>query len=244
MGLVVEVVERGVEVAHRRPQPHEHRDAGRDEDGGEDEAEPVTGRVSHEGGRLSHPSGKVRGMCRMCEGLSQEDVFAEESAIIEKHGYLVTGVGAGEPTHWAYTVGLLDRADHPELIVAGPPFEIAGATINHVGRQILEGTRFDVGDTVVVPEGELFECETTLRVGAVDPIQYRLGTFNVWFALADHGAVRSEELRAVQLIAPPDVICGCGRCEQPDLARPESRVGVAPLEPPAVPARRRRRGRR
>ena len=100
VGLVVEVVEGCVEVAHRRPQTHEHRDAGRDEDGGEDEAEPVTGWVSHEGGRLSHPSGRVRGMCRMCEGFSQEDMLAEESAIIEEHGYLVTGVGrqASRPT--------------------------------------------------------------------------------------------------------------------------------------------------
>jgi hypothetical protein len=51
----------------------------------------------------------VWGMCMMCEGFSQEEMFAHDAAIIEEHGYLVTGVGSGDPPHWAYTVGLLDR---------------------------------------------------------------------------------------------------------------------------------------
>jgi hypothetical protein len=177
----------------------------------------------------------------MCEGASQEEMFAEDAAIIEEHGYLVTGVGAADPPHWAYTVGLLDRTGHPELIVAGPHFRIAASIINHVGRQILAGARFGVGDTIRVAEGEVFECEATLRVGALDPIQYRLDTFNMWFALAAHGAVRVEELCAVQLVAPSDVLCPCGLCDQPDLSRPESRVGVAPLAPrPRARSRRRR----
>jgi hypothetical protein len=87
----------------------------------------------------------------------------------------------------------------------------------------------------------LFEREAALRIGAVDPVHYRLGTFNTWFALADHGTVRAEALRAVQLIAPPDVICKCGLCDQSDLSRPVSRVGVAPLDPRPVRTNRRRR---
>ncbi|HEY3670042.1 MAG TPA: DUF4262 domain-containing protein [Acidimicrobiia bacterium] len=168
-----------------------------------------------------------------------EAMLADDAAIIERHGYLVTGVGSGKPPHWGYTVGLLERFDHPELIVAGPHFEIAGAIINQIGRRIRDGARFEVGDTEVSPAGELFDCDTTLRFGAVHPIQHRLDTFNVWFALADRGAVRDEELRALQLILPTGVICTCGRCEQPDLSRPESRVGVAPFEPRR--ARRRQR---
>jgi hypothetical protein len=57
----------------------------------------------------------------MCEGSSQEEVLAEDAAIIAEHGHLVTGVGDGDPPHWTYTVGLLDRFGHPELIVAGRP---------------------------------------------------------------------------------------------------------------------------
>jgi hypothetical protein len=129
----------------------------------------------------------------MCEAFSQEDMLTEDAAIIAEHGYLVTGVGDGDPPHWAYTVGLLDRFGHPELIVAGPHFRIAASIINHVGRQIRDGARFGAGDTIRVAEGEIFECEATLRVGALDPIQYRLDTFNMWFALAAHGAIRVED---------------------------------------------------
>jgi hypothetical protein len=170
----------------------------------------------------------------MCEGFSQEDVLAADAAIIEEHGYLVTGVGESEPPHWAYTVGLLDRVGHPELILAGPHFEVAGAIINHVGRQILDGRSFAAGDTLLTEHG-------VLRFGEVDPIQYRLSTFNVWFALAAHGFLEIRELRAIQLLAPADVICDCGLCDQPDLSRPESRVGVAPLRPNRAARRARRR---
>jgi hypothetical protein len=158
----------------------------------------------------------------LCDGFSQEDMLAHDAAIIEEHGYLVTGVGGGEPPHWAYTVGLLDLFGHPELIVAGPHFEDAGALINAIGRSIREGRRFDVGDTWTSPPG-------TVRFGAVHPIQYRLGTFNVWFALEQRGYLQSTELEAIQAVAPTGSFCGCALCAQPDLSRPESRVGVAPL---------------
>src|SRR5438093_5855306 len=134
-------------------------------------------------------------MCMMCDGLSQEEMFAHDAAIIEEHGFLVTGVGEGDPPHWAYTVGLLDRAGHPALIVAGPHVEIAAGLINQIGRSILEGGRFEVGDTWMSPAG-------TVRFGAVHPIQYRLGTFNVWLGLEQSGHLRSTQLEAIQVVAP------------------------------------------
>ena len=161
-------------------------------------------------------------------------MLAHDAAIIDEHGYLVTGVGSGDPPHWTYTAGLLDRVGHPELIVAGPHFEVAGAIINQVGCQILEGRRFDVGDAWESPAGRV-------RFGAVHPIQFRLGTFNVWLSLVESGYLESTELVAVQVIAPVGSICRCRLCEQPDLSRPESRVGVAPLSPNRAARRRRRR---
>ena len=173
-------------------------------------------------------------MCMMCDGFSQEEMFAHDAAIIEEHGFLVTGVGEGDPPHWAYTVGLLDRAGHPELIVAGPHVEIAAGLINQIGRPILEGRRFEVGDTWMSPAG-------TVRFGAVHPIQYRLGTFNVWLGLEQSGYLRSTHLEAIQVVAPVGSFCRCELCVQPDLSRPESRVGVAPLRPNRAARRSRRR---
>jgi hypothetical protein len=161
-------------------------------------------------------------------------VFAHDAAIIEEHGYLVTGVGGGDPPHWAYTVGLLDRVAHPELIVAGPHFEVSGRLITEIGRTILDGHRYAVGDTWTSTTG-------TVRFGAVHPIQYRLGTFNSWLGLAESGYLRSTELEAIQLLAPVSSFCRCELCAQPDLSRPESRVGVAPLHPNRAARRARRR---
>ena len=58
-------------------------------------------------------------MCRMCEGFSLEDVLALDAATIAEYGFMVVGVDAPDrsehdPPPWAYTVGLLDAADHPE----------------------------------------------------------------------------------------------------------------------------------
>ena len=152
--------------------------------------------VRHEAGRLSHPSGRVRGMCKMCEGFSQEQMLADDAAIIAEHGYLVTGVGDGDPPHWTYTVGLLDLVGHPELIVAGPHFEVAGALLNLVGREIVAGRSFGPGDTMDLPD------DGSVRFGGVHPIQHRLGTFNVWHALAERGDVRAEQLEVLQVFIP------------------------------------------
>jgi hypothetical protein len=162
----------------------------------------------------------------MCEGASQEEVLAEDAAIVEEHGYLVTGVGGGDPPHWTYTVGLLDRFGHPELIVAGPHCEVAGALINLVGREIAEGRSFRAGDVLTLP-GDTGSA----RFGRVHPIQYRLDTFNVWHWLLDRKVVSATMLEAVQVFAPRESICRCAACRQPDLSRPESRVGVAPSTP-------------
>jgi hypothetical protein len=162
-------------------------------------------------------------MCRICEGRNQEDLLAEDAAIIAEHGYLVTGVGDGDPPHWTYTVGLLDRFGHPELIVAGPHLEVAGALINLVGREIGDGRSFHAGDVLALP-GDTGSA----RFGRVHPIQYRLATFNVWHWLAHREVVSSTALEAVQVFAPRESICRGAACRQPDLSRPESRVGLAP----------------
>jgi hypothetical protein len=71
-------------------------------------------------------------MCRMCEGFSLDDVLALDAARIAEYGFVVIGVEGRDddddhPPAWAYTVGLLDAADHPEMIVAGVSTETSGS---------------------------------------------------------------------------------------------------------------------
>jgi hypothetical protein len=164
----------------------------------------------------------------MCEGFSQEDDLALSAATIAEYGHLVTGVDGGESPSWSYTVGLHERTGHPELILAGAEIVPSTKLLNQIARLIVAGRVFVAGDTWESTEG-------FVRFGRVDPIQFRLGTFNVWLALIDAGHLRSNDLVALQVFAPPTWFCPEHQRCQPDLSRPESRVGVAP-DGPEVPA--------
>jgi hypothetical protein len=171
----------------------------------------------------------------MCEGFSLDDVLALDAAHIAEYGFINIGVDVREPDGcpWAYTVGLLDRADHPELIIAGPSLETCGPILAMVAHAVLDdGEHFEVGDRIDVGGGHAV-------IGAVHEIQYVLDTFNFWHNLADYGAVHSAALQAVQILLPPSFFCSAHRFAQPVLADRDARVGRRP----ASPAVRRRRPR-
>ncbi len=178
-------------------------------------------------------------MCIMCEGSSREESLARFAATIDEHGFMTVGVhgapdgsGGADDPDWAYTVGLLDHAGHPELIIAGPAHDAAGRLLGQIGRRVLAGERFEAGDGLRIPEG-------VARFGEVHPIQYRLPTFAAWHGLAEIGVVRSE-LRALQVIVPTAWFCPVHGAGQPQLALEHERVGVArPLNRAARRARAR-----
>jgi hypothetical protein len=169
----------------------------------------------------------------MCEGFTLEDALLLHAAVIAEYGFVVIGVGPPDAhaadavrapddgACWAYTVGLLDAACHPELIMAGPVFEASGPFLSRLGTEVLGGR--------VLRAGERFASETgEARVGSVDPIQYRLDTFNVWHNLRTLGYLRHGELEALQVFAPADWFCSKHQESQPVLADPDARVDRAP----------------
>jgi hypothetical protein len=179
-------------------------------------------------------------VCRMCEGFSLEDALALDAAHIAEYGFRVVSVGTREDDEprapWAYTVGLLDAADHPELIIAGASLHLASAFLSGLARMVLDdGDRFEVGDEIDIERG-------ILRFGAVNEIQYVLNTFNWWHNLAEYGAVRTYALEALQVVLPPDCFCEEHGFAQALLANPAARVGGK--EPFLNRAARRSRGRR
>jgi hypothetical protein len=161
----------------------------------------------------------------MCEGFSLDDTLALEAAEIAEYGFIVVGVGrppnSPDVREWAYTVGLLDLADHPELIVVGPSFDITGPLLNTLGRAAAEGERFHVGNTIQLGTD-------VARVGGVHPVQYRLDTFNAWHNLEAKGELRVGELEALQILVPSTWFCAHHAEVQPVLADPDVRVDAMP----------------
>jgi hypothetical protein len=177
-------------------------------------------------------------MCRICEGFSLDDVLALDAARIAEYGFAIIGVSGDpaeeHPRSWAYTVGLLDAADHPELIVAGIKPDTAGALLSDLGHAVIdEGARFEIGDTIDVGCG-------IARIGAVNEIQYGLSTFNMWHNLQRYGTLLTSALEAVQVIMPSSLFCSVHSGSQPLLHLPGTRIDAPPRS--ANRAERRRRG--
>jgi hypothetical protein len=181
-------------------------------------------------------------MCRICEGFSLDDVLALDAARIAEYGFVLIGVAGrdGDPedlSPWAYTVGLLDAADHPEMIIAGVSNETSQSVLSMLARSVLDGEYYDVGDTIDLGRG-------VARVGAVDAVQYELDTFNMWHNLRAYGTLRTAELEAVQIILPPTFFCSAHGDSQPLLDEPGARVGLRSVRPNRAERRRRPRSRR
>lgn len=173
----------------------------------------------------------------MCEGFSLDDVLALDAASIAEYGFIVVGVddpdgGDGHRPAWAYTVGLLDAADHAEMVIAGVSTETSGSLLSILARSVLAGERYEVGETIDVGRG-------VARVGAVNETQYGLNTFNMWHQLRRNGTLRTSELDVVQIVLPSTFFCSAHRQVQPMLDDPDARVDVR--RPPANRAERRRR---
>jgi hypothetical protein len=173
----------------------------------------------------------------MCEGFSRDDVLALDAASIAEYGFAIIAVGPPDDAHekggsWAYTVGLLDAADHPELIVTGVGAETAGMLLKSLADEVLAGEQYCVGDTIRTPRG-------AARVGPVHEVQYGLETFDMWHNQRRYGTLGTRELEAVQIVLPSAFFCSVHRHAQPVLGDPTARVGRR--ERPSNRAERRRR---
>jgi hypothetical protein len=71
-----------------------------------------------------------------------DDLDARVARDIARFGWHVVLIPPAEGTPgWAHTVGLLERFDHPELIIFGSDFEILGPLLNALGERVRGGAR-------------------------------------------------------------------------------------------------------
>ena len=99
---------------------------------------------------------------------------------IESHGWVVTKIfrSQGEKgPEFAYSTGLLQRYQHPEVIIFGLDLDTMHRIINNIGDAVKSGVRFETGNEYK----DIFaRCGCQFRI--VDPAYYKpyLG-WSIWF---------------------------------------------------------------
>ncbi|MGH9156409.1 MAG: DUF4262 domain-containing protein [Acidimicrobiales bacterium] len=159
-------------------------------------------------------------MCAICDGATEDEVRQHLADSIEWYGWSVQGVEASPGGWgWAYTVGLVERFGHPELVVASMlNFNANGGLLNLLGNEIQTGRRFGSGLRTMVGGADL-------RFTAVHPRQFEHGVFNMWFDHYRAFGAQGPELTALQVVLPSTLFCPVHAGPQPRLDRPEDELG-------------------
>lgn len=151
-------------------------------------------------------------MCVICDGATEDELLFDLHGKIERYGWTGVAVEAGHDNPgWAYTIGLSDHFEHPELVVVGLPPPDAYWMLGHVARYVRDGGCVEVGERILLARAGI-----DVVVGDVHPDQWdEHDTFNQW--LNYYGALGPPypEERALQLILPTG-----RRGRRPHLAQP------------------------
>jgi hypothetical protein len=106
----------------------------------------------------------------MCDGLTEEELLSRKFMRIAVDG--CTGVVVETTPMWAYTIGLKQSFDHPEVVITG---RLAEHLLGHAVGQVRDGGRFDVTS----PALEVCDCGP-VRFGPVHPSEWERGRFDEW----------------------------------------------------------------
>lgn len=153
-------------------------------------------------------------MCRMCEGISREQLLDEARCHIIQHGWFLQGIVPGpdgDGTTWVYTVGLLENFGHPELVVTDISYEDGGALLNELGELVRRGHDLR----------ELGRSHTGLAaIREVHPRQFEHDLVNTYIDLQGRMPLAGDYLQVV-----PDRYCSCHRHLLTDLSDPDQLIG-------------------
>jgi Domain of unknown function (DUF4262) len=123
---------------------------------------------------MSHPPVKIEPMCVECDGASADDVRFDVHGLIARFGWAIVPVeDEVVASSWAYTIGLCQGFDHPELAVVGLRSGDAGRLLNAVAGSVRNGVRFHPGETIHTPDG-------AWKVAPVATRHFTLPTFAMW----------------------------------------------------------------
>ena len=136
---------------------------------------------------------------------------------IDTYGWAITTVEHDRP--WAYTIGLLERFNHPELVIAGVGLDLAADILNGLGEEIRQGQRFEAGTHLLGGDGEV------IRFVPVHEAQFGHGVFDSWFDQYRSLGPDVLELRALQVRLPDSYYCSCHAAAVPRLDTPRDVLG-------------------
>ena len=153
-------------------------------------------------------------MCDLCDGADYDDVYSKMHKLISTHGFTVMRVGRHDSAPGlAYTIGLVDSFDHPELVVAGLPLDEAAGVLSALGSCVAGGDRLD-------SPGRHGLNGTPIAVVPVHTRQLDSGLMNCWNGYYDWLARFDLDLKALQIVMPTGGYCCEHQKEQPDLSKP------------------------
>lgn len=136
------------------------------------------------------------GMCAICDGWTYEEFLDDLHERVQRFGWALHGVEARRP--WTYTIGLTERFDHPELVLAGVDNSLAGNTLNALGRMIAMGEQLRPGRAHVTV------AETELAFGSVHAVHISAGLVGMWRRYyVEHRPGAPPPLEVVQVLPLP-----------------------------------------
>ena len=157
-------------------------------------------------------------MCQICDGASIDEVRKAVDRKIDLHGWVVQAVeGGADSDPWAYTIGLVEQFQHPELVVTSLDATVAGRLLDDLAERVRGGERFAPGSTDV--------GGVEVHFVPVHPWQFANGLFAMWF---DHYRRFGSDdllLSALQVIIPGWPYCSRHAHRAPRLDRSEPAVG-------------------
>ena len=136
------------------------------------------------------------GMCMICDGWTYEEFLEDLHDRVQRFGWALQGVEARPP--WTYTIGLTERFDHPELVLAGVDPVLAMPVLNGLGTMIATGEQLRPGRTGVVV------TETEVGFGPVHPVHVSAGLVGMWQEYYEHRPGDPPRLEVVQVLPLPD----------------------------------------
>jgi hypothetical protein len=157
----------------------------------------------------------------MCNGATLQDRLSRIHRQILDRGFTIMQVeGTPASDEWAYTIGLLNGHNHPELVVAGYPLEEASVVLLGLATEVVNGDRLDTPGDRLALDGVEF------GVVPVDKQLLKGDLLAAWYGY--HKTFGPSDLvpRALQVLLPDAHYCFHHQNTQPRLDQPGSFSGM------------------